>query len=217
MADIRRDSGRSRVTSRHVASCRGARDCAAPPHRCIAHARTTVRAGGRSNGILARRPVRLLRIVVMVARRRRRQRIVFRIPVRIRRRLGHRSRVIGHGALVRFVTAAARRPRLVFVLRYRQSRARLQRDSSNGRREPRAASCLRAFVSSCGRAAGVWCRPACAPCGTAWRAAVRAQRRSAGVSTSRRTPGSSTSSSLTGAVLNSARAPVSPSSAASAS
>lgn len=214
MADIRRDSGRSRVTSRHVASCRGARDCAAPPHRCIAHARTTVRAGGRSNGILARRPVRLLRIVVMVARRRRRQRIVFRIPVRIRRRLGHRSRVVGHGALVRFVTAAARRPRLVFVLRYRQSRARLQRDSSNGRREPRAASCLRVVVRSRGR-----CRPACAAVrhGTAWRAAARAQRRSAGVSTSRRTPGSSTSSSLTGAVLNSARAPVSPSSAASAS
>lgn len=216
MAAIRRGRGRSRVTSRHFASRRGARDRAAPPHRCIAHARTTVRAGGRSNGILARRPVRLLRIVVMVARRRRRQRIVFRIPVRIRRRLGHRSRVIGHGALVRFVTAAARRPRLVFVLRYRQSRARLQRDSSNGRREPRAALCLRVVVRSRGR-----CPVQAGMCavrhGTARRAAARAQRRSAGVSTSRRTPGSSTSSSLTGAVLNSARAPVSPSSAASAS
>lgn len=198
----------------HVASRRGARVRAALPHRCIAHARTTVQTGGRSNGILARRPVRLLRIVVMVARRRRRQRIVFRIPVRIRRRLGHRSRVIGHGALVRFVTAAARRPRLVFVLRYRQSRARLQRDSSNGRREPRAAYRAR-------------CRAVVRPVSGAGRhgrrtarrggAVARAQRRSAGVSTSRRTPGSSTSSSLTGAVLNSARAPVSPSSAASAS
>ncbi len=214
MAAIRRGRGRSRVTSRHFASRRGARDRAAPPHRCIAHARTTVRAGGRSNGILARRPVRLLRIVVMVARRRRRQRIVFRIPVRIRRRLGHRSRVVGHGALVRFVTAAARRPRLVFVLRYRQSRARLQRDSSNGRREPRTACCARRRavarrVSGTGRHGR-----RTAPRGGI---AARAQRRSAGVSTSRRTPGSSTSSSLTGAVLNSARAPVSPSSAASAS
>ncbi len=97
---------------------------------------------------------------------------------------------------------AARAPRL----RYRQSGARLQRESRHSVRMagdigvsegtgPERVTNERMHDARCGRR----------------------QRRSAGVSTSRRMPGSSTSSRFTGALANSVRAPVSPSSAASAS
>ena len=68
----------------------------------------------RLDRILARRSVRLLRVVVMAGRRR--ERIVFRIAVRVGRWLGRRGRVIGHGELARCVTAVARQGRLVSVI-----------------------------------------------------------------------------------------------------
>ncbi|NIF43576.1 hypothetical protein F3J14_22350 [Burkholderia sp. Tr-862] len=140
-----------------------------------------------------------------MSRRRWRQRVVFRIAVRIGRGLGHRGRVV-HGALVQCVTTVARRARLVFVIGNRASVCSGILAAASGL--PAIFACLQ--VS---RRISRWhvCAMRCAA------GARRYQRRSAGVSTSRRMPGSSTSSRFTGALANSARAPVSPSSAASAS
>lgn len=96
-------------------------------------------------------------------------------------------------------------------LRYSQSGVRLQRDCGGGRSVVGASRARAVFVQA----------PAARGAGQASHREHAArdlgQRKSAGVSTSRTMPGSSTSSSLTGALANSARAPVSPSSAASAS
>lgn len=168
-------------------------------------------AGARLNRILARRPVGLLRVVVGMPRRWWRQRIVFRIAIRVGRGLRHRCRVV-HGELAQCVTAVARRARLVFVI---GNRARVCSGNLVAACElPAIFASLRVSRRSPRRTGmrDAHCDRRDRGDRRNWR-----QRRSAGVSTSRRMPGSSTSSRFTGALAKSVRAPVSPSSAASAS